>query len=133
MPGSGTALFRIDSRNASAGRLVLRADAGDRTQYLVISRYQGPMLPATLTDPVVGPLGEAGPPPRAWRLTSAEGQFEFHALAIDAIDEWPALYQPLHRPFALRSWDRLAVRVLLWLLRLPGGAALLRRWHANRR
>ena len=44
----------------------------------------------------------------------------------------PELYAELHRPFALGRGERLAARVLLALLRLPGGAGLLRRWHANR-
>ena len=44
----------------------------------------------------------------------------------------PELYAELHRPFALGRGERLAARVLLALLRLPGGAAFLRRWHANR-
>jgi len=39
----------------------------------------------------------------------------------------------MHRTFALRTSDRIAVRILLWLLRLPGGARLLRRWHVKRR
>ena len=48
------------------------------------------------------------------------------------IVERPDLYADLHRPFALGRGERLAVRVLLALLRLPGGAGLLRRWHARR-
>ena len=44
----------------------------------------------------------------------------------------PDLYLQLHRPFALGRGERLAARVLLALLRLPGGARLLRRWHASR-
>jgi hypothetical protein len=48
------------------------------------------------------------------------------------IVERPDLFQELHQPFALSRGERLAVRVLLLLLRLPGGAVLLRRWHAGR-
>ncbi len=44
----------------------------------------------------------------------------------------PDLYAALHRPFALGRGERLAARILLALLRLPGGASLLRRWHATR-
>lgn len=44
----------------------------------------------------------------------------------------PDLYAELHRPFALGRGERLAARVLFALLRLPGGARLLRRWHASR-
>ena len=44
----------------------------------------------------------------------------------------PDLYAELHRPFALSRGERLAARILLALLRLPGGAGLLRRWHARR-
>ena len=99
---------------------------------LVIARYQGPQLPATLTDPVVEATGDSGLFPRGWRIRSAEGNHEFRAQAIEQLVECPALYEPLHRPFRLSRSDRLAVRVLLWLLRLPGGASLLRRWHAHR-
>lgn len=48
------------------------------------------------------------------------------------IEERPELYEHLHRPFALRGGERLVARLLLALLRLPGGAGLLRRWHAGR-
>ena len=44
----------------------------------------------------------------------------------------PDLYAELHRPFALGRAERIAARVLLAMLRLPGGASLLRRWHARR-
>jgi len=44
----------------------------------------------------------------------------------------PELFARLHRPFALGRGERVAARVLLALLRLPGGAALLLRWHAGR-
>jgi hypothetical protein len=96
---------------------------------IVISGFQGPALPAQLTSPAIelasGAAGE-------WRLTCAEGEFRFRARAVDQLTERPALFTPLHRPFALSGADRLAVRVLLWLLRLPGGARLLRFWHARR-
>lgn len=49
-----------------------------------------------------------------------------------AIVARPDLYAEMHRPFALGRGERLAARVLLALLRLPGGAGLLRRWHARR-
>jgi hypothetical protein len=48
------------------------------------------------------------------------------------IVERPDLYAELHRPFELRAGERMAARVLLALLRLPGGARLLRAWHAKR-
>lgn len=44
----------------------------------------------------------------------------------------PDLFAELHRPFSLGRGERLAARTLLALLRLPGGARLLRRWHAKR-
>jgi hypothetical protein len=46
--------------------------------------------------------------------------------------ERPGLYAALHQPFALGRGERMAARVLLALLRLPGGAGLLLRWHARR-
>jgi hypothetical protein len=48
------------------------------------------------------------------------------------IVERPDLFDELHRPFALGRGERLVARLLLALLRLPGGAGLLRRWHAGR-
>jgi hypothetical protein len=48
------------------------------------------------------------------------------------IEERPDLFDELHRPFALGRSERLVARLLLALLRLPGGAGLLRRWHAGR-
>jgi hypothetical protein len=48
------------------------------------------------------------------------------------IVERPGLYAALHQPFALGRGERMAARVLLALLRLPGGAGLLLRWHARR-
>jgi hypothetical protein len=44
----------------------------------------------------------------------------------------PDLYAELHRPFSLGRGERLVARILLALLRLPGGAGVLRRWHARR-
>ena len=44
----------------------------------------------------------------------------------------PSLFDELHRPFALGTGERFAARCLLALLRLPGGAKLLRAWHARR-
>jgi hypothetical protein len=85
-----------------------------------------------LTDPVIESLASGDAPRPGWRLRSSEGQFEFRALAVDQLEERPALYEPLHLPFALRRSDRAAVRVLLWLLRMPGGARLLRIWHTQR-
>jgi hypothetical protein len=133
VPASSAArVFRILDRGP-AGRLVLRADAEDRGYYLVIARYEGPDLPALLTNPVIEAVDGTGQSQPAWRLTSVEGRFEFRAQAVDRLEERPALYEPLHQPFVLRGVDRAAVRVLLWLLRLPGGARLLRSWHARRR
>jgi hypothetical protein len=133
MPGTGESkVYRIE-QGRGEGTLRYRNDAGDRRRFLDIARYQGPELPAALTDPVVETLGDPDRAPRSWCIRCAEGRFEFRALAVEQIEECQALYEPLHRPFRLSRSDRLAVRILLWLLRLPGGAALLRRWHAHRR
>ena len=125
-------IFRIESRADFTGRLVLRAEDRDATHLFVVSRYEGPALPEVLTDPVIEPLAEGDAPQPGWRLRSGEGQFEFRALTVDRLEERAALYEPLHLPFALRRSDRAAVRVLLWLLRIPGGARLLRIWHTQR-
>ncbi len=92
---------------------------------LVLAGFRGRNLPAKLTDPSVGPDGATG----GWRLLCAEGSFTFQARSIDRIAEHPEFYDPLHRPFALSAIDRVALHALLWLLRLPGGARLMRAWH----
>ena len=127
----GPQVYRMQS-DRSTGPLRFRSDSGDHRRMLVIAHYQGPELPATLTGPIVEAVGDPDRAPRGWRITCAEGRYEFRAHAVEQLEECPALYEPLHRPFRLSTSDRLAVRVLLWLLRLPGGAALLRRWHAHR-
>ena len=132
MPGSGESqVYRVEPGPATAS-LRFRSGNRERARFLDIAQYQGPKLPAVLTDPAVEALGDSGRALPSWRISCAEGQFEFQALAIEQIEECRALYEPLHERFRLSRSDRLAVRVLLWLLRLPGGAGLLRRWHAHR-
>ena len=121
--------FRVVERGGPAGRLILRGQARDAIHWLVISGFQGPELPAQLTDPAIDHAPDAA---GVWHLHCAEGEFQFHARVVERLMTQPALFTPLHRPFTLSGADRLAVRVLLWLLRLPGGARLLRHWHAHR-
>ena len=121
--------FRVVERGGPAGRVVLRRQAHDAVHWLVISGFQGPELPAQVTDPAIESAPDAA---GAWHLRCAEGEFDFRARAVDRLATQPALFAPLHRPFSLSGADRFAVRVLLWLLRLPGGARLLRHWHARR-
>ncbi len=85
-----------------------------------------------MTEPVVASIDTRNSARQAWRIVSAEGSFEFTARAVEMIEERAALYEPLHRAFKLSWTDRLAIRMLLWILRLPGGAGLLRRWQAHR-
>lgn len=121
--------FRVVERGGPGGRLLLRRQARDAVHWLVISGFQGPELPAQFTDPAIEQARDAA---GVWSLHCAEGEFQFRARAVDRLATRPALFTPLHRPFALSGTDRVAVRILLWLLRLPGGARLLRFWHARR-
>ncbi len=124
-----TQVFRLEERRGPAGRVVFRQQTADRARLLVVASYDGPELPAAVTDPTIESIdGAAG----RYRLASSEGAFEFRARSVERLEERPSLYAPLHRPFALSSTDRFAVRVLLLLLRLPGGARLLRLWHRRR-
>lgn len=122
---SAARVYQVIERAGPADRLILR-DAASAESW-VIGGYRGPTLPDELTNPALVVNG------RGWRLTSSEGAFDFDARAVDRLVERPALFDAMHQPFALKTSDRIAVRVLLWLLRLPGGARLLRRWHARRR
>lgn len=127
---AGSGIFCVAESGGRGGRVVLRHQAVDATHLIVISGFQGPELPARLTNPAIEPVSAAA---GQWRLGCAEGEFCFRARAVDHLSERPALFTPLHQSFALSGTDRVAVRVLLWLLRLPGGARLLRHWHSRRR
>jgi hypothetical protein len=127
MPGDAATRFRLVDGAGPAQRAVLRAEAPGRSEILVIGGYQGPALPAEIDSPKVEPRATGG-----FRIIGEQGILDFDARAIDRIEMHPSLFDELHRPFALGTGDRLAVRVLLALLRLPGGAKLLRYWHARR-
>jgi len=124
--------YEIAERGGPGGRLVLACAGQGGACKIVISGYDGPQLPGRLTDAAIEARATGTSTRDRWRLHSREGSFDFGARAVDVIEERPALYEPMHRRFALSGMDRVAVRVLLWMLRLPGGARLLRRWHAHR-
>jgi hypothetical protein len=128
MPVSASREYRLVDRAGPGERVVLREEAGDRAGLLVVSGYRGPSLPAAITNARIEPRSGRD----AWRLAGEQGYFDFEARAVDEIETCPSLYSGLHRPFALAAGDRFAVRVLLALLRLPGGPRLLRLWHAGR-
>jgi len=121
-----TTVYRIASRGP-AGRLVLRGATADRAELLVIAGYRGPALPDVLTKPTLAAAGSD-----RWRLTASEGAFDFSARGVDRIVLRPALFRPLHSRFALSRADRIAVRVLLRMLRFPGGTRILRWWQLLR-
>lgn len=125
-----TETFRVVDRAVGCNRLWLRSEGGDRITHIAASGYRGPSLPETITNPVLH--REEGPGSHRCRLETDQGRFEFESASIERIEARPMLFAGLHRPFALNTIDRLAVRFLLMLLRLPGGAGLLRRWHASR-
>jgi hypothetical protein len=104
-----------------------RAADGDASDAIVASDYRGSEPPPSLTDPRLEARGSGD-----WRLAAEEGSYDFSAHAVDAIAMRPGLFAALHRPFELTTRERLAARFLLALLRLPGGARLLRHWHAKR-
>jgi hypothetical protein len=121
-------IFSLVERNGPCGRRVLRSEAADDVQLIVIAGFRGPVLPERVTRPeILG--GDAG---HRWRLSSAEGVCEFHARAVDRVDCRVSLYGPLHAQFALSVTDRVAMRLLLRALRLPGGARILRWWQSLR-
>ena len=126
MPAAANQTFRVVERCGPGGRTVLCSDDGERLDLIVLSQCS-PDLPELLPGARLLPRGHA-----AWRLESAGQSFDLAARALDAIEVRPGLYAGLHRDFAPGAGDRLAARLLLALLGLPGGAALLRRWHAVR-
>lgn len=127
MPGDAANTLQVVERAGPAGRVALRARSGERAELWVFGRYRGSELPATLRQARLVDRGG-----NRYRITADEGDFDFEADAVDRIAERAPLFSALHRPFALAAKERLAARALLALLRLPGGARLLRLWHAGR-
>jgi hypothetical protein len=95
---------------------------------LICPGFSGDGLPPELHDPQLGRLDESG----GWRLTCREGIFDFRARGFEVHQAMPGFFDGMLAGYALRSRDRAVVRWLLRLLRLPGGARLLRAWHAGR-
>lgn len=122
--------FTVIQATADAASISLAAGASPGLQ-VVVTGYQGPMLPRLIHDPRLQPTGETVEP-RTWRLACREGEFRFTARGVEQHEALPGLFDPLLAGFALRPRDRTVVRVLLRLLRLPGGAWLMRAWHASR-
>ena len=115
-------------RDEGAGRIVLEASGPDQA-IVVFTGFAGPPLPPGLGE---CSLEQAGP--GVWRLTSAgKKTIDFAAGGVEVLQPQPGLFDGLLAPFALKRRDRGLVGLLLRLLRLPGGASLLRRWHSGRR
>lgn len=121
--------FSVAAHGADGACLVL--DSAHRGRF-VISGYRGTPLPGVVTDPQLSLRDAAGSPSR-WSLACSEGTFDFEARTVERQEPRPGLFDALLATHALRPRDRFAARCLLKLLRWPGGAALLRSWHARRR
>lgn len=126
MPDRTAPVYRIVSRGPAA-RLVIRGATADGADLIVIAGYDGPVLPDALTGPAIASTGGD-----RWRITAAEGAFDFAARGLDRIALRPSLFEPMHARFALSRADRIAVRVLLRMLRFPGGTRILRWWQRLR-
>lgn len=127
MPVSDIHRFRLVERSGPGQRVQWRASAGIDSAAIVASGFGRAVPPATLADPQLKFRG-AG----AWSIAAGDSSFEFEARAVDAVEMRPSLFAGLHQPFALAARERFAARCLLALLRWPGGARLLRNWHAKR-
>lgn len=118
-------------RPASAPILLLEPEAGTSAMRFVIAGFGDGALPARVSSPSIGRASESAAGTR-YRLSCNEGEFDFTARGIELLESRPALFDASLARFALRSRDRSVVGWLLRLLRLPGGAWLLRAWHTRR-
>jgi hypothetical protein len=121
--------FARDPGAATPGQQVFRASSGG--DCVVVAGWRQGELPEELVDPRFERQG--GLRADGWSLATAGSSFEFEATEVTLLEPRPQLLAPLVAPFSLRPRDRRVLRVLLWLLRLPGGARVLRAWHARRR
>jgi hypothetical protein len=116
------------ARTGAGARVLLPAAEAPAAPCWTLSAYAGDPLPATIHDPRLERLDSPG----RWRLACREGSFEFTARAVEVQEALPGLFDEMLAPYALRSRDKRVVRWLLRLVRLPGGAKLLRTWQARR-
>lgn len=116
---------------AGAAATVSLMSKGSPGQQVAVSGYRGPVLPPLIHDPRLQETGEPADG-HSWCISCGEGEFRFSARSVEHHEPLPRLFDPLLDGFALRARDRTVVRVLLRLLRLPGGAWLMRAWHASR-
>jgi hypothetical protein len=112
---------------AEGNRVVLLEAQGARRSRVVAWGYRGPTLPAKLVD------ARLEYDAKGYRLSWGSGQATFEARWLDRQLSLPELFAPLHAQFRLQGRDRWVVRLLMGLLRLPGGERLLRGWHTRRR
>lgn len=119
---------RFQRQPAPPGRAVFVAADGSAAR-IDVAGWRGGELPQVLVDPV---FEVDATDPARWRLRHGGGEAVFAAAGVTLIEPRPRLLEPLGAPFALKARERGVARVLLALLRLPGGARLLRAWHARR-
>ena len=98
---------------------------------IVIAGFRGGPLPDVVTDPGMT-HSAAAQEASSWVLQCNEGSFAFDARAVELQEPRVGLFDELVAPHALKRRERLAARALLWFMRWPGGARLLRAWHARR-
>lgn len=115
-------------RTGTGALVLLPGDQTPAARCWILSGCAGDPLPATIHDPRLERLESPG----RWRLACREGSFEFTARAIEVQEALPGLFDEMLAPYALRGRDKTVVRWLLRLVRLPGGARLLRSWQARR-
>lgn len=108
-------------------RIILLESQGAQRSRIVAWGYRGPALPSSIVD---GHLERSA---AGYRLSWGSGDATFTASSVDRQLSLPELFAPLHTSFQLRGRDRWIVRLLVGLLRLPGGERLLRAWHTRRR
>jgi hypothetical protein len=115
---------------AAPRQRIFRSASDPDGDCIVVAGWRRGELPESLVDPRFERLGESHD--ARWSLATGAATFEFEAAEVTLLEPRPGLLAPLLAPFGLRPRDHRVLRVLLWLLRLPGGARALRAWHARR-
>ena len=118
----------LNARTGAGARVLLPTGETRAAPRWFLSGCAGDPLPAAIHDPRLESLDSPG----RWRLDCLEGSFEFTARAVEVQEALPSLFDEMLAPYALRNRDKRVVRWLLRLVRLPGGARLLRSWQARR-
>ena len=128
MPARWQATGTFERRAAERADVVRYVGEGGLE--LRLEGVSGVELPSVADSLSVAELADEGPAPIRLRVGAAEFQLVPRSWRVH--EAQPQFFQSALAGFGPSAGEARALKWLLRLLRLPGGARLLSRWHARR-